>query len=119
MSEEKKYTDLHFLQSMTGGQNDKITKYIRMFMTGAPQNMTQMELHLLSKDYDGVRQAAHALKPQLNYFGARDTEEMAKHIEHCCYSMSELDRIPEMVQTFRNNLDQVMKELEEALKTYN
>jgi len=29
-------TDLSYLKSLTGGANDKMAKYIRMFLTGAP-----------------------------------------------------------------------------------
>ena len=80
MGELEKVTDLTFLKSFTGGQSEKMSKYIRMFLTGAPQNISQMELHALNKDWTGVYQSAHSLKPQLGYFGAKASEELLKQI---------------------------------------
>ena len=62
MDQTKQLTDLSYLRSLTGGATDKMAKYIRMFLTGAPISLQQMELYTLSKDWSGLRQTAHALK---------------------------------------------------------
>ena len=117
MAESDKLTDLTFLKNFTGGQSDKMTKYIRMFLTGAPQNISQMELHALSKDWSGVYQSAHSLKPQLGYFGAKASEELLKQIERFSSDQTEVDRIPSMIQQFRGQFEKINSELEKELNT--
>jgi HPt (histidine-containing phosphotransfer) domain-containing protein len=109
--------DLTFLRSFTGGQSDKMTKYIRMFLTGAPQNISQMELHTLSKDWAGVHHAAHSLKPQLGYFGAKDSEALLKQIEMFASQQIELDKLPAMIETFKKQFEVISTELEQELKS--
>ena len=110
-------TDLTFLRSFTGGQSDKMIKYIRMFLTGAPQNISQMELHALSKDWGGVYQSAHSLKPQLGYFGAKESEELLKQIERLASNQIEVEKITSMIQDFKNQFEKISTELEVELKT--
>src|SRR6188768_4047352 len=110
-------TDLTFLKSFTGGQADKMTKYIRMFLTGAPQNISQMELHALSKDWSGRHHSAHSLKPQLGYFGAKQSEALLKQIETYASEQTELDKLPAMIEEFRKQYDVISAELEQELKT--
>ncbi|MEP7263382.1 MAG: Hpt domain-containing protein [Bacteroidota bacterium] len=110
-------TDLTFLKSFTGGQTDKMSKYIRMFLTGAPQNISQMELSALSKDWSGVHHSAHSLKPQLGYFGAKDSESLLKQIEMYASQQLELDKLPAMIEEFRKQYETISVELEQELKT--
>ena len=110
-------TDLTFLKNFTGGQSDKMTKYIRMFLTGAPQNISQMELHALSKDWAGVYQTAHSLKPQLGYFGAKESEELLKQIERLSSNQTDIEKIPSMIQEFRSQFEKINSELEKELNT--
>ncbi len=116
MSEDRKLTDLSYLRSLTNGANDKMTKYIRMFLTGAPISIQQMDLYSLSKDWMGVKQTAHALKPQLGYFGAKGSEDLLKEIERIAGEQSDLERIPAHLENFRKQFDQISAELEVSLK---
>lgn len=109
-------TDLSYLRNLTGGANDKMAKYIRMFLTGTPISIQQMELYALSKDWSGVKQTAHALKPQLGYFGAKGSEELIRQIERMAGDMTDLEQITPSIQNFRNQFEQISAELESALK---
>jgi len=109
-------TDLSYLRSLTGGANDKMIKYIRMFLTGAPISMQQMDLYHVSKDYSGLRQTAHALKPQLGYFGAKGSEELVKEIERLSSEQIDVDRIPALLENFRKQYEIISTELETSLK---
>lgn len=109
-------TDLSYLRSLTGGANDKIAKYIRMFLTGTPISIQQMELHLLSKDWNGLRQTAHALKPQLGFFGAKGSEELLREIERSASEQADLELLPSKIENFRKQYDIISTELEVALR---
>jgi HPt (histidine-containing phosphotransfer) domain-containing protein len=116
MTESTHLTDLSYLRSLTGNQTDKIAKYIRMFLTGAPISVSQLELYTLSKDWNGVKETAHSLKPQLGYFGAKNVEQMLKDIEHIAGEQSGLETLPGRITALRSQFDQISVELESALK---
>jgi len=116
MNQPATLTDLSYLRSLTGGATDKMTKYIRMFLTGAPISIQQMDLYALSKDWSGVRQTAHALKPQLGYFGAKGSEELVREIERLAGDQVDLDQLPAKIENFRKQYDIISAELEQALK---
>ncbi len=118
MSESNKLTDLSYLRSLTGNANDKMAKYIRMFTTGAPLSLQQIEMYSMNKDWDAVKQTAHALKPQLGYFGAKGTEELLREIERMSGDKVELDRIPEALKNLKAQLDIIVAELELSLKEF-
>jgi HPt (histidine-containing phosphotransfer) domain-containing protein len=109
-------TDLTYLRSLTGGANDKIAKYIRMFLTGAPISLQQMELNTLSKDWEGVRQTAHAMKPQLGFFGAKGAEELLREIERNASDHTELGMMQKKIEHFRQQYEIIRVELEKALQ---
>ncbi|MBL7922597.1 MAG: Hpt domain-containing protein [Bacteroidia bacterium] len=116
MDQQGPLTDLSYLRSLTGGASDKMSKYIRMFLTGAPISIQQMDLYMMSKDWSGLRQTAHALKPQLGYFGAKGTENLIKEIERMSGDQVELERIPEMLENFRSQYEIISAELEQSLR---
>lgn len=116
MSEQTPLTDLSYLKNLTGGATDKMSKYIRMFLTGAPISLQQLDLYCMSKDWSGVRQTAHALKPQLGYFGAKGAEEIAKQIERMAADQTDLDRLPLQIENFKSQVDRMIAELESTLK---
>jgi len=116
METEKTLTDLSYLRNLTGGASDKMSKYIRMFLSGIPVSMQQMEMYHLNKDWSGLRQSAHALKPQLGYFGAKGTESIVKEIERMADEQSDLEKIPQYLENFRKQYEIIEAELEVALK---
>lgn len=119
MSDSNKLTDLSYLRSLTGNANDKIAKYIRMFTSGAPLSLQQIEMYSLNKDWDAVKQTAHALKPQAGYFGAKGTEELLREIERMAGDKIELERMPATIQNLKGQLDIIIAELDESLKEFN
>ncbi len=116
MEQQGPLTDLSYLRSLTGGAPDKMAKYIRMFLTGAPISIQQMDLYHMSKDWSGLRQTAHALKPQLGYFGAKNSEHLVKEIERLSGEQTELERIPELLENFRKQFALIESELEQSLR---
>ena len=116
MNDTPTITDLSYLRSLTGNQTEKITKYIRMFLTGAPISISQLELYTLSKDWNGVKETAHALKPQLGYFGAKNSEALLKEIERIAGDQSEVELLPAQIASFREQFEKISAELELTLK---
>lgn len=65
----EKITDMSFLQKFSNGDAQKMQKYKQMFLTNGPKLMDAIHKGMADKDYEGVKIAAHSLKPQLGYVG--------------------------------------------------
>lgn len=107
--------DLTFLQGFTAGNQDKMKKYIQMFLQLCPNSLATMQGHIERQDYDGLRAAAHALKPQITYMGIKSGEPLVKAIEQHAGAKTEVEKLPSMVSEFDTICREAMKELEAAI----
>jgi HPt (histidine-containing phosphotransfer) domain-containing protein len=108
-------TDLNFLQTFTGGNKDKIVKYINLFLQACPEQLDKMNARLAEKDYPGLRAAAHTLKPQVIYMGMKRGEEMVKRIESMAGEQRDVDQLPGLVSEFNKHCADAIDELKKAL----
>ena len=111
-----KSIDLTFLNSFTGGNQEKKKKYINMFLSYCPGQLTIMNEHLTSGNYDGLRATAHALKPQIIYMGIQGGEDLIKKIENMAGTRTEVEKLPEMLKNFTNLSEDAIKELKAEIE---
>ncbi len=111
-----KAVNLTFLNSFTGGNQEKIKKYVTMFLNYCPGQLIMMKEQLSDGNYDGLRGTAHALKPQITYMGIQGGEDLIKNIEENAGSKTNVEKLPEMVESFATLCEQAMIELKEEIK---
>ncbi|MBK6838367.1 MAG: Hpt domain-containing protein [Bacteroidetes bacterium] len=104
-------SDLTFLRTFTGGNPDKIKKYVSMFLQLCPTQLATMSSQLTEQNYSGLRATAHALKPQITYMGIRRGEELIKTIENNAGNNVEVEKLPSMLNEFQTVCNQAMDEL--------
>lgn len=75
-------TDMKFIRQFTGGNPDKLKKYLNMFLENAPQLLNQLENGIAAKDHGKIKIAAHSFKPQLTYMGVKEEISKIALIEH-------------------------------------
>ncbi len=112
-----KTIDLTFLNTFTGGNPDKMKKYISMFLNYCPGQLVEMKAQLQDGNYDGLRGTAHALKPQITYMGVHGGEELIKKIENMAGTKTDVKNLPEMLHNFHKICEQAMVELKEEIAT--
>ena len=112
-----KTIDLTFLNTFTGGNRDKMKKYISMFLNYCPGQLVKMKAQLQDGNYDGLRGTAHALKPQITYMGVHGGEELIKKIENMAGTKTDVKNLPEMLHNFHKICEQAMVELKEEIAT--
>ena len=61
--------DLSFLVSFTKGSEEKMKRYINIYLSVAPGVFEKMEQNIIEQDWDQLRINAHSLKPQADYMG--------------------------------------------------
>ncbi len=110
-----KTIDLTFLNTFTGGNRDKMKKYISMFLSNCPGQLQIMKESLEKSDYSALRGTAHALKPQITYMGIRKAEDLVKEIEHKAGSNSDVETLPAVFDLFNSVCLSAMEELKQEI----
>jgi HPt (histidine-containing phosphotransfer) domain-containing protein len=106
--------DLTFLNSFTGGNREKNSKYIKMFLQNAPSLMSTIEDNLSKSDWTSLKSSAHSLKPQISYMGIKSAEELIKNIERDAAEKTNLENISDKITSLRNILEKAYPELQAA-----
>jgi HPt (histidine-containing phosphotransfer) domain-containing protein len=108
-------TDMTFLTSFTGGNPDKIKKYVSMFLNYCPTQLAAMKTQLDSGNYDQLRGTAHALKPQITYMGIKGGENLIKSIEDLAGNKKDVEKLPTMLGDFTVICEKAMEELKKDI----
>ena len=106
-----KTINLTFLNTFTGGNPEKIKKYVLMFINHCPGQLTAMKDQLSNQNYDGLRGTAHALKPQITYMGILGGEELIKKIESMAGTKTDVEKLPELLSNFDTLCQQAIVDL--------
>lgn len=104
-------TDLTFLKSFTGNDNEKLKKYVGMYLSRAPEQLAAINKNLAEQDYETLRGNAHSLKPQLAYMGIKSLEQDIQAIEHNSGEKTNLEALPALVEKLNVQLNQSFDEL--------
>jgi HPt (histidine-containing phosphotransfer) domain-containing protein len=108
-------TDMTFLQSFTGGNQDKINKYINIFLQIYPKNIEDMKAHLSNGDYDRLRATAHSLKPQITYMGIKGGADLIQKIEKNAGERIDVENLPAVLDEFQAICDKAVVELKQKV----
>jgi HPt (histidine-containing phosphotransfer) domain-containing protein len=117
MNETTTVTDLSFLKTFTGDDNERIVKYINNFLGMGPEKVKAMEAALAEKNYQELRGAAHKLKPQLSYMGINSIKDDIQNIEDFADEGKNLDQLPALVSKVTAVCRQAFSELDAFVKS--
>lgn len=109
-----KIVDMQFLKQFTSGNQEKINKYIGMFLENAPKLLTQIDKALAMKDFASVKIAAHSLKPQLSYMGVKEELSHIFLIEQTANEALHSDRLPPFIDNLKKVCEQAFYELNQV-----
>ena len=104
-------TDRKFLEQFTGGNPEKMHKYINMFLENGPKLLESMEKALAAKDYPAIKIAAHSMKPQLSYMGVKEEVSCIFMIEQSAGASAHFDTLPARIQHLHRVCDKAFAEL--------
>ena len=115
---QAKASDLSFLKTMTGDNKEKMTKYINMFLQGAPALVSQLDQNLQSADWSSLKTTAHTLKSQFSYMGVSEAKEIALSIENNAAQNTNLEQIPAQVERIKIIFLTACEELKAAVQAF-
>lgn len=93
-----KVTDMQFLKQLTNGNEEKMKKYINMFLDNAPKLLDNIDKALVIKDYPTIKIAAHSLKPQLSYMGVKEEVSKIFMIEQSAGEAAHFGSLPILIR---------------------
>lgn len=117
MSDTTAVTDLSFLKSFAGDDNERMVKYINNFLGMGPEKVGAMEAALAEKNYPELRAAAHKLKPQLSYMGISSIKDDIQNIEDFAEGGINLEQLPGLVSKVTAVCRQAFAELDAFVKS--
>jgi signal transduction histidine kinase/CheY-like chemotaxis protein/HPt (histidine-containing phosphotransfer) domain-containing protein len=116
-STAEKVTNLDYLRVLAEDNVSFFTDFINLFLTNTPEILNDLELQLKNKNWEGVRQAAHKVKPSLNYLGMKPANQLAATIEECAKECINLEKVPGYVTELTSMCQAAFNELKAELKS--
>ncbi len=108
-------TDLSSLREITGGNDEQLKKYIRMFLDGVPGQLESVGNAIAQNDFDSARRKVHAMKPHLKFMGMKTAAGFAESIEQLCSDHKNPEQVNEKFALVRSHCEQAIVELREKL----
>ena len=103
--------DMQFLKQFTGGNMEKMKKYVGMFLDNAPRLLANMQRALAEKDFGGIKIAAHSMKPQLSYMGVKEEVSHIFLIEQAAGEPAHQEQLPQLVLELQQLCTKAFEEL--------
>lgn len=107
--------NLDFLTEISDGNEAFFNDFIHLFLKNAPLSITDMEQAFKNKEWETLRQAAHKIKPSLNYVGLKEISKAAARVEEFAKKMMQLDEIPALLNVIRTTCEMAYEELRQEL----
>lgn len=112
-------TNLEYLKMLSDDSESFFREFIEMFLKNTPETITELVKQTEQKNWEGVRQAAHKVKPSLNYMGMKDASNLAAEIERSAKELTGLSQIPAKVSTLCTLCETAYTELNEEINNLN
>lgn len=110
-----KVTDMAFLRQFAGGNEEKMHKYINMFLENAPRLLSNIDQALVTKDYPAIKIAAHSLKPQMSYMGVKEEVSHVQLIEQTAAEAMGYEQLPELIDNLKKVSEKAFAELKSVV----
>lgn len=104
-------TDMQFLKQFTSGNEEKMHKYIGMFLENGPRLLANVKNGLETKDFPSIKIAAHSLKPQLSYMGVKEDVSHIFLIEQTAGEAAHFEKLPPLVANLERVCEKAFAEL--------
>ena len=116
MRTQTNQVNLDFLNDFAKGDQEKIKKYISMYLKTAPEIIMQLQELLKKDDLESLKRSAHSVKSQARYMGADELSEVMQEIEQKSTDEKNKELLYELVERAIDLNNSVNKNLLEHLQ---
>jgi hypothetical protein len=110
-----KVTDLTYLREFSEGNEDRMKKYIGIYLKLLPANKEKINQVSIEKDNEMLVKVLHSMRPHLNYMGMKTAAQLAVKIENSVRENGDQSFVPEAAETILNHCNKSQGELNEWL----
>jgi signal transduction histidine kinase/CheY-like chemotaxis protein/HPt (histidine-containing phosphotransfer) domain-containing protein/Tfp pilus assembly protein PilF len=108
--------DLHYLAKFCEGDEERMKKYIRVFMAAVPVFERKMNAALAEVDIAEITLQVHAFKPKWMMMGMKQCTELGQKIEALCRENNNAEKIAEQLTLLmKQNRDAVYELKDKAI----
>ena len=108
-------TDLSYLVSLCGDDDDFKTEMIETFLKNTPPLINDMKNYLLDSEWKKIGDIAHKMKPSFSFMGIHTAKELILNIERLGRQMEDVASISTMVLELESICNEAFSELETEL----
>lgn len=109
MADQFQYTDLSYLEDLSGGDQTFIKEIIDLFIKQMPESVETMKDALSKGDPVNIGETAHKAKPSAIYIGNKQLEENLRKLQ----ALKNHNDVPEGTSDL---IEQVSKESEQVIQ---
>lgn len=114
--EAKKVTNLKFLKEFCEGDQDRIKKYISMYLKATRENIEKIKKYKLDGDMSRLTKSIHQMLAHFQFMGMDSTWKLSKHAEQQIKSDAPTENIYKNVDLILANCIASLDELSESDK---
>jgi len=111
METNDRITSMEFLRDFTEGDEERINKYVGMYLDSAGKNIPKLDAMTGAEQWDDLKVLVHSMKPHFDFMGMKETRALAENIEAILVEKKDLDLVPEKIKALKQNIDQSILEL--------
>ncbi len=99
------------LKEISRGNQAFVDRMVGMLLEEMPKSILLLKEHLSNNEYDRLRAIAHKMKPSINLMGMESIQREIQQIEDYSASVSNLDRLPQLVDKVILTCEKMLNEL--------
>jgi len=111
-----KLTNLNYIKSAAGNDNDLINEFVTIFINQVPDFIESFNNALNNSDFDKIAKIAHTAKSSVAMMGMKQLANDTKRIEEIARNDKNNSTIEKLIRKFENQITQAKIELENFLK---
>ncbi|UIR56636.1 Hpt domain-containing protein [Sphingobacterium sp. SRCM116780] len=97
--------------------SDMIKQFVGLYCTQTPLDFEKLEKAVLQQDYKGIGDAAHHIKPTMEYIGASHLRDHLQKIELLAKEMNDINSIQIEFLSLKPQFEELYTELEHYEKS--
>lgn len=91
-------TNLDYLREFCDGDEDKMQKYINLFLNSSSKFISELELFVSNNDVESIANHVHGFNTKLTMMGMKSSKTKSVKIENCLRREGSLAEVSELIQ---------------------
>jgi HPt (histidine-containing phosphotransfer) domain-containing protein len=113
--DSKPLYNLDAILLMVDGDKAQLMELNTMFLKLAPGMLSEINENWNARNFEKVAASAHKFKSSIRLWQINDAVDDILSIERCARNLTELDRLPALIQRLNGTIESVLRQMEKDL----